>query len=55
MWYALLLLVTVDQGVSIYTVDSIHASEAECANILVTEYRAEGLCVPVEVQFPTLS
>jgi hypothetical protein len=54
MWYALLILVTVDQGVSVYAVDSIHASEAQCLDALVTEHRAEGVCAPVEVQFSEL-
>jgi hypothetical protein len=54
MWYALLVLVTLDTDLNIYSVESIHASEAACLDALVTEHRAEGVCVPVEVQFPKL-
>jgi hypothetical protein len=54
MWYALLILVTVSEGVSVYAVDSVHASEAQCLDALVTEHRADGVCAPVEIRFPEM-
>ena len=54
MWYALLLLVNIDSGLGIYTVDSIHTSEAECLSMLTTEHRGEGLCTPVHISFPEM-
>jgi hypothetical protein len=50
MWYALLVLVSVD----IYTVDSVHTSKEQCLSALVTEHRGEGMCTPVEIRFPEL-